>query len=240
MSRAVIIGVVVAVVIIVVAVVATLLLTHPLTPRPSITYISINAPYVFLVPSNGLFELFYYDSSGNLHVVGTYNASSSTLYQAINVINSFNQQNMGGTTINGQQFIPLGYMVVIGNSTGTVQIPVQGNVILLDKINPGYWTVVVSDSNDLNKLTYALDVGYKEAAHLSGYSNVWYQPGVGTIAQETMNLQQYSSNPWFFGGKILIMNNGTLIPWAYMGSTNQHGYGINLIFVAQAQMNTYS
>ncbi len=69
MGRAVIIGTAVAIVIIVVAVVATLFLTHPLTPpRPSTTYVTINAPYAFLKPTgSGLFELFYYDSQGNLH-----------------------------------------------------------------------------------------------------------------------------------------------------------------------------
>ncbi|WP_054853831.1 hypothetical protein [Vulcanisaeta distributa] len=231
MGRAVIIGIAVAIVIIA-AVVATLLLTHPLTPRPSITYVSINAPYVFLMPSNGLFELFYYDSQGNLHVVSTYNVSSSTLYQAINVINSFNQQNMG-TTINGQQFIPLSYMVVIGNSTGVIQIPVQGNTILLDKINPGYWTVVVSDPSDLTKLAYALDVGYKEAATVSGTSDLWYQPGVGTILQETMNLQHMGGT--FSGGEIIIMNNGTIIPYGLIDS-----YGYNLKFVIYGLGTSYS
>ncbi|WP_243675805.1 hypothetical protein [Vulcanisaeta distributa] len=137
MSRVVIIGVVVAVVIIVVAVVA-FLLPAQIKPKPTIQYLTINAPYVFLTPSNGLFELFYYDSSGNLHVVGTYNVSSSTLYQAINVINTFNQKYMGGTTINGQQFIPLSYEVVIGNSTGTVYIPCRETQY--------YWIRLIQDT----------------------------------------------------------------------------------------------
>ncbi len=131
--------------------------------------------------------------------------------QAINVINSFNQQNLG-TTVNGQTFIPLSYMVVIGNSTGKVYLPVEGNptqgyTILLKDVNPGYWTIVVSDPSDLNKLAYALDVGYKEAATVSGTSNLWYTQPTGTILQELSQL------PQFIGGKIVIMSNGTLIPW---------------------------
>ncbi|WP_243675806.1 hypothetical protein [Vulcanisaeta distributa] len=77
----------------------------------------------------------------------------------------------------------------------------QGNTILLDKVNPGYWTVVVSDPSDLNKLAYALDVGYKEAATVSGTSNLWYTQPTGTILQETMNLQHYAQNPYFVGGE---------------------------------------
>ncbi|WP_243675251.1 hypothetical protein [Vulcanisaeta distributa] len=220
---------------------ATLFLTHPLTPRPSTTYITINAPYAFLTPTgNGFFELFYYDSQGNLHDLGTFNVTSSTLAQAVNVINSFNQQNMG-TTVNGQQFIPLSYEVVIGNSTGgTVQIPVQGNTILLDKVNPGYWTIVVSDPNDLNKLAYALDVGYKEAATVSGTSNLWNTQPTGTILQEIANIYHYTQNPAFGGISIIIMNNGTLIPWGYMFSTTQHSYGYYLSFILQAHTTTYS
>ncbi|GGP19747.1 hypothetical protein GCM10007981_04680 [Thermocladium modestius] len=230
MVRALVIGAAVAVVVI--AITAALLL-HPAS-KPQINLMSINAPYVFLRPEgNGQYDLLYYGPHGDLHDLGTYNASSSVLNQAVNVINSFNQQNMG-TIINGQQYIPLSYEVVIGNSSGVIQIPIQGNTILLDKVNPGYWTVLVSDQNDLTKLAYALDVGYKEAATVSGTSNLWYQQGVGTVLQETMNLQHYAQNPYFTGGYIVIMNNNTIIPWGVFDSTTQYSYGGYLKFLMQA------
>ncbi len=233
-----VVGVVVAVVVIAIALI---LLMHPFASKPSVAYLTVNAPpYAFLMPTgSGQYELFYYDQQGNLHDLGTYNVSSTVLSEAVNEINSFNQQN-AGTMINGQNFIPLSYEVVIGNSTGVVKIPVQGNTILLDKVNPGYWTIIVTDQNDLTKLAYALDVGYKESAGVSGTSNLWYQPGVGTVLTETVDLNHYSFNPFFLGASLIITKNGTLIPFGYMASTNQYSYGYQLNFIEQSNTNIYS
>ncbi|BDR91804.1 hypothetical protein [Vulcanisaeta souniana] len=236
-GKVLVVGVVVAVVVIAIALI---LLMHPFASKPSVAYLTVNAPYAFLRPlGSGQYELFYYDQQGNLHDLGTYNVSSTVLNEAVNEINSFNQQN-AGTIINGQNFIPLSYEVVIGNSTGVVKIPIQGNTILLDKVNPGYWTVLVTDQNDLTKLAYALDVGYKEAATVSGTSNLWYQQGVGTILTETFDLGKYALNPSFAGANLIITNNGTFIPFAYMLGTNQNSYSYQLTFVEQSDTNVYS
>ena len=225
-----------AVAVIVVIVVVLLLLR----PGQRYTYLRVNAQYAFLMPEgDGQYELFYYDQNGTLHDLGTYNISSNSLGQVINVINSFNQK-FAGTIINNQQFIPLDYIIVIGNTTKMVEIPVHGNVILLDKVNSGYWTVVVSDQSDLSKLAYALDVGYMVSAHVSGISNLWYTQPTGTILQETMNLQGFSWYPGFFGGDVIVMNNGTIVPWGFLGGTSQYTTGIYLPFIHQASVNGYS
>lgn len=153
------------------------------------TYLRVDAQYAFLMPEgNGQYELFYYDRNGTLHVLGIYNVSGDSLSQIIDVINSFNQK-LAGTTVNNQQFIPLSYMIVIGNNTtDVVDIPVRGDVILLNKVNPGYWTFVLSDQSDLSKLAYALDVGYKESAHASGNSDIWYTQPTG----------QYYRKQWIY------------------------------------------
>ncbi|WP_440060016.1 hypothetical protein ACSU1N_02350 [Thermogladius sp. 4427co] len=131
-------------------------------------------------------------------------------------------------------------MVVIGNKTNLVQIPVQGNTILLDKVDPGYWTVVVSDPDDLNKLAYALNTGYKLSATLSGTSDLWYTHPFGTIEQETMMLQQYLANPAFIGRELIVMKNETLIPWGFMLGADQYSYAGKLNFILQAGSTGYS
>ncbi len=135
---------------------------------------------------------------------------SNTLDQAVNVINSFNQQNMG-TTINGQSFIPLSYVIIISNGTGVVQVPVQGNTILLDRVDPGCRAIIVADSGDLNKLMYAFYEGYRKP--ISGISASWYSQSLGTMGIEVGRLAQYARSYLdFIGGEVVIaMSNGTLI-----------------------------
>ncbi len=80
----------------VVVAIAVVLLAYLLILRPSMTYLTINAPYVFLMPiGNGQYELLYYDLNGNLHDLVTYKVQSNALNQAVSEINSFNQRNMG-------------------------------------------------------------------------------------------------------------------------------------------------
>ncbi len=147
MVRVLVFGIVVAIVV----TTAVVFLAYLLILGPSITYLTINALYVFLMPTgNGRYELFYYDSNGNLHDLGTYKVQSNALNQAVSEINSFNQRSMG-TIINGQLLISLSYEVIIGNATWAVQVPIQGNTVLLDSVSPIYWTVIVTDQNDLTK-----------------------------------------------------------------------------------------
>ncbi|WP_202795171.1 hypothetical protein [Vulcanisaeta moutnovskia] len=236
-GRALIAGIIVAVV--AVALIAMFIIPH--YAGPPIRYLTINAPYVFMKPiGNGQYDVGYYNSQGQWVDLGIYNVSSNALQNAVNVINSFNQQNMGTTLPQpyGTQFQPLDYVVVVGNSTGIVQIPVQGNTILLNKVNPGDWTVLVTDPNDVNKLMYALDTGYKEAAGVMSLSQVYTSKYPGSIIYETGMLYHYNNE--FAGGVVIVMNNNTLIPWGYMWHISSQGFGGFLPFVIQASANRYS
>ncbi|MGC9106541.1 MAG: hypothetical protein ACP5HQ_09050, partial [Thermoprotei archaeon] len=215
---------------------------HIINSQPQVHYIDVNAPYVFLKPEgNGQYDLGYYGPHGNWHDLGIYNVSSNALENAVNIINQFNQQNMGTTLPQpyGVQFQPLDYVVAIGNTTGTVQIPVHGNTILLDKTNPGLWTVLVTDPKDVNALMYALDTGYKESAHLNPLSQYWTSQYPGSVIYEIGELDKYSSGQ-FGGSNVIVTNNNTLIPWGYLAHTPQFAQGSGLPFVQQASANRYS
>jgi len=199
---------------------------------------NINANYVFLIPqSNGEYDLGYYGSSEQWINLGIFNVTSTALKQAAGVINSFNQHYVG-TTVNNQQFIPLAYIIVIGNSSGAIQLPVQDHAILLSKVNPGYWTIIVTSQNYSAKLIFALDAGYKESKQVVigspiWYPPVWYQQPIGTILQETMAMQAYREGS-FTGGYVIEMSNGTLVPWGFLFHASHNAFGGNLLFILQA------
>ncbi|MGC9106139.1 MAG: hypothetical protein ACP5HQ_06960 [Thermoprotei archaeon] len=229
------------------AALSLLFLPDLLRPQPEAHYITANTDYVFLIPKgNGEYDVGYYNSQGQWVDLGTYHVKSDTLDNAVNVINQFNQQNMGKTLPPpyNTKFQPLDYVVVIGNATptgkptGIVYVPFNpaNNTILLDKVNPGYWTVLVTDQNDVNKLMYALDVGYKESAYANPLSSVYTSQYPGSIIYEIKSLQVY--NNMFSGGYVIVTNNNTLIPWGYMWSQNNKGFGASLPFVLQAEGNS--
>ncbi|AEA13342.1 hypothetical protein TUZN_1882 [Thermoproteus uzoniensis 768-20] len=224
-----------AVAVAVVAAVVVLLLFFSRPSGPPVSYVAVEAPYVFLLPRGGVYELGYYDTQGNWHGLGTYNASSTALKNAVSTIEQFNQRYTGTTLPQpyGTQFQPLAYVVVIGNTTGTVKIPIEGNTILLDRVNPGDWTILVTDPKDVNKLMYALDTGYKESAYANPMSSIWISQYPGSIFYEIKSLQSYNNE--FVGSYVIVMNNNTLIPWGY-----EAGNGYSLLFVQQKEGNFYS
>ncbi|MGC9105571.1 MAG: hypothetical protein ACP5HQ_04000 [Thermoprotei archaeon] len=243
-AKAVYVGI--GVVAVLAAALSLLFLPDLLHPQTQVHYVTANANYVFLVPKeNGEYDVGYYNSQGQWVDLGTYHVKSDTLDNAVNVINQFNQQNMGKTLPPpyNTKFQPLGYVVVIGNATetgqptGIVYVPFNpaNNTILLDKVNPGYWTVLVTDQNDVNKLMYALDVGYKESAGVMSTSPVWTSQYPGSIIYETMELQTYNNQ--FVGGAVIVTNNNTLIPWGYLSYAG-YNTGSSLPFVQQAEGNS--
>ncbi|BBD73335.1 hypothetical protein HS1genome_1724 [Sulfodiicoccus acidiphilus] len=109
----------------------------------------------------------------------------------VTTVNNFNELNSGNPG-----YLPLVYVLVIGandnGEPGVVDVPVQGNEILLNEVDPGYWTVVVTGRQYVNQLLWTLDNGYRETGTVSGTSNLWYQPGIGKTLLETVDLQQYT------------------------------------------------
>ena len=195
----------------------------------------VSAPYAFIISSNGQWVVIYFDQSGNMHVVGQYsNLNAPDIIQAMSVVNQFNQQ----VVPQHPSYQPLDSIIVVGagdtGKQGVVEIPVSGNTIELNQVNPGYYTLVAVPQQYTTQFMQALDVGYKLSAHVgaNGLEYLQYNdPQVWKLVLETGNLHQYAgSSIDFVGGYIIQTNNNTLIPYGYLSGTSSIGYGINLPF----------
>ena len=132
--KAVVVVGIVAVIVIAAALVAYLILLKPHAPL-----ITINAPYAFIVNSNGQWVIIYFDQSGNMHIVGQYsNLNAPDIIQAMNVVDQFNQQ----VVPQHPSYQPLDSIIVVGagdtGKQGVVEIPISGNTIELNQVNPSH------------------------------------------------------------------------------------------------------
>ena len=215
-----------------VVVVVLIALALFLTPTHHASAIVVNAPYAFIIRQNGSWVVEYFDQSG-MHVVGQYNSlNDPDILNAMNVVNNFNQQ----VVPQHSSYQPLDSIIVVGagdtGKQGVVEIPVSGNTIELNQLNPGYYTLVAVPQQYTTQFMQALDTGYKLSARISvqglqylQYSNLQ----VWELALEIVNLQQYAPQNVFFSERgILETNNETLIPFALFDS-----YGYNLKFIQQ-------
>ena len=224
---------VVAVIVIAVALVAYLILL-----KPHASMLEVSAPYAFIVSENGQWVIIYFDPSGVMHVVGQYsNLNDPSIIQAMNVVNQFNQQ----VVPQHSSYQPLDSIIVVGagdtGKQGVVEIPVSGNTIELNQVNPGYYTLVAVPQQYATQFMQALDVGYKLSATVGSQGANYLQynyPQVWKLVLETIDLQHYSQPPIdISGGAILETKNGTLIPWGSLYGTSQYSYGNNLPFIKQ-------
>ncbi len=122
----------ISIVVILAGIVGVLFGLHLINSQPQVHYLTAHTDYLFMKPeNNGEYDVGYYNSQGQWVNLGTYNVHSNALNTSVNILNSYNQQN-DGTILSqyGTQFQPLDYVVVVGNTTGTVQLPVEGNTIL--------------------------------------------------------------------------------------------------------------
>ena len=204
--------------------------------------IVINAPYVFIVRlGNGSWVVEWFSQNGSLHTLGPFNnLNDPAIIQAMSVVSSFNQQ----VVPQHSSYQPLASIIVVGagdtGKQGVVEIPVSGNTIELNQVNPGYYTLVAVPQQYATQFMQALDTGYKLSAGVSAQGANYLQyndPQIWKLVLETGDLHQYalsSSNIDYGAGYILQTNNNTLVPWGYLG-----GYGYNLQFIQQSN-NLYN
>ena len=225
MSRLLLVGV--AAVAVTAVALTLILIQHP---PPGIV---INAPYAFIIRQNSQWYIEWFSLNGSLHTLGPFNnLNDPDILNAMSVVDSFNQQ----VVPQHSSYQPLASIIVVGagdtGKQGVVEIPVSGNTIELNQVNPGYYTLVAVPQQYANLFMEALDTGYKLSTGVSTqglqylqYSNLQ----VWKLVLEIVNLQQYAPQNVFFSERgILETNNETLIPFALFDS-----YGYNLKFIQQ-------
>ena len=236
MNKPLLIGIIV-VVIVLIALASYLTLIHHSSA------IIINAPYAFIIQlGNGSWVVEYFDAQGNLHMLGPFNnLNDPDIVQAMSVVDSFNQQ----VVPQHSSYQPLDSIIVVGagdaGKQGVVEIPVSGNTIELNQVNPGYYTLVAVPQQYTTQFMQALDVGYKLSAGVgaNGLQYLQYNnPQVWKLVLETNVLQHYSSG--FIGEGIIETNNSTLIPWSFWSGYNSQAYGSNLQFIIQSSTTFYN
>jgi hypothetical protein len=213
---------------------------HSTNSQPPENYLTAHTNYLFMKPEEGgQYDVGYYDSQGHWVDLGIYSVKSKVLEDAVNVLNRFNQEHMGTRLPQpyNTEFQPLAYVVVVGNTTGVVQVPVDGKTILLDKVNPGYWTLLVTDKQHINDLMYALNTGYKLSAGVMSSSPALISQYPGSIIYETKALQKYDNR--FEGGYVIVTKDDKLIPWGYFSSVEGRAWGYKLLFIREASKNRY-
>ncbi|GAB6944090.1 hypothetical protein JCM14467A_08720 [Vulcanisaeta sp. JCM 14467] len=190
----------------------------------------LNSNYAFILYNgNNQGTLYYVGPHGNLHDLGTFNLEMRQDFtQALNVPLQFNQN----VVPQHSSYEPLDQVIVIYNPNGVVLPVANNNTILLNKLDPESYTDFVVPQNYLDKFMTAVGTGNYKAMVVSAYGANYLQyhnPQVLKLVLETMDLQHYSPQYADFIGRYIIeTNNGTLIPYGFLGSTNVLSYGNNL------------
>lgn len=202
---------------------------------PHFSFISINAPYAFIVNESNQWFIEWFDQNGNLHTLGPFTTlNDPDILQAMNVVNLFNTQ----VVPQHMNYQPLTPIIVIENDDtgkrGIVTIPVFRGTIELKNINPAYYTIVVVPNQYALQFMHILDTGY-EVIKIMAYvtiSGLQYlqrnNPEVWHLVLETENLQSYSTPNVAFVGEYILLANNTLIPYGFLNSTSSVRYGSNL------------
>ena len=199
-------------------------------------YITIDAPYAFIVQnSTGGWEIIYYTKNGSLEVIPIRNISvSNGFWQALYLVYQFNQQIVSQHS-GYQNLTPI---ITVGAQNGTVKLPEHNNIVNLNSINSEDYTIVAVPQQYANLFMKSLDTGYNftGAPDLSGMMYIGsHYPQVLNLIGETLDLQHYSPPPISYVGRyILITTNDTFIPWAYLVGVVPHAYGYSLPFISNA------
>lgn len=208
-----------------------------------IGYINVNAPYVALVPTgemvsiNGqpypVVDVVYYDLNGGLHDLGQLvlgGMDGQYLLQQYNEMQWLNAQNAGQINpYNGQPFVPLSLFYLIGagdmGKQGVVTLPIENVTIngqqypVIDSnlVNQGYVAGLYTYEPWINNIVKALDMNQATPENLlAGLPIFNWKNVTGTVAGEILAYQLQVIN--FNGGYILVLSNGTVIPY---GATAQ-------------------
>ena len=229
-----------AAVAVVIIVIVALIAYWRAASRRQVEYITVDAPYAFIVQnSTGGWEVIYYTKNGSLQVIPIRNISvNNGFWQALNFVYQFNQQIVPQHS-GYQNLIPI---ITVGAQNGTIKLPEHNNIVNLSSINSEDYTIVAIPQQYANLFMKSLDTGYNFTGRpdLSGilYIQINY-PQIANLIGETLDLQRYSPPPIsYIGGYILITTNNTFIPWAYLGYVLPYSYGYSLPFISN--MSTYN
>ena len=177
----------------------------------------------------------YYTKNGSLQVIPIRNISvSNDFWQALNIVYQFNQQVVPQHS-GYQNLTPI---ITVGAQNGTVKLLEHNNIVNLNSINSGDYTIVAVPQQYVNLFMKSLDTGYNFSGvpNLNGIMYIQFKyPQVYNLTGETLDLQLYSPPPIdYFGRYLLITNNNTFIPWAFLATITPRGYGFYLPFISNA------
>jgi len=148
---------------------------------------------------------------------------AGTIIQNHNQIDTLNSQFVGQTDpINNQPYVPLqDFYVIYANNS---QVPIQQSiingqtyyVIEANKINSADIAGFYTYQGWVTNFVEAMNTPGTYAAVLPGNSSLYNQANItGTVAYQTKIYQQYSN---FFGGNVLVLTNGTILPYGTTSS----------------------
>jgi len=216
-------------VVVVVVVVAALVLLLPTLHRVPVQYVGSSSGYEAFVPSGTINYNGHTDPIGTLilsngntiqNVVwdGQY---SSTIIQNHNQIVQLNDQFVGQTDpVNNQPYVPLQDFYVIKGQVPIEQVTLNGQtyyVIEANKINPAYIAGFDTYQAWVPNFVTAMNIQGTYAASIPGNSPVFqWTNTTGTVVYQTQLYGQYGS---FAGRYVLVLPNGTIIPYGAIGNT---------------------
>ena len=224
-----------AVAVVIIVIVALIAYWRAASPH-RVEYITVDAPYAFIVQnSTGGWEIIYYTKNGSLQVIPIRNISvSNDFWQALNTVYQFNQQVVPQHS-GYQNLTPI---ITVGAQNGIVKLPEHNDIVNLNSINSGDYTIVAVPQQYVNLFMKSLDTGYNFTGvpNLGGIMYIQSNyPQIYNLLGETMDLQSYSSPSIDYAGDfLLITTNNTLIPWAVLGSISFGRYGQDLSFISNA------
>ena len=205
-----------------------------------VEYITVDAPYAFIVQnSTGGWEVIYYTKNGSLQVIPIRNISvNNDFWQALYLVYQFNQQVVPQNP-GYQNLTPI---ITVGAQNGTVKLPEHNDIVNLNSINSGDYTIVAVPQQYANLFMKSLDTGYNFTGipNLNGIMYIQSNyPQVYNLTGETLDLQSYSPPSIDYVGRyLLITTNNTFIPWAFLAGSSFRGYGHYLPFISN--VGTYN
>ena len=221
--------------VVVIVVVAIVVYWRATSPH-RVEYITIDAPYAFIVQnSTGGWEVIYYTKNGSLQVIPIRNISvSNDFWQALYLVYQFNQQVVPQNP-GYQNLTPI---ITVGGQNGTVKLPEHNDIVNLNSINSGDYTIVAVPQQYANLFMKSLDTGYNFIGGIGPNGIMYIQsnyPQVLNLIGETMDLQHYSTPSIDYAGRyLLITTNNTFIPWAVLAGISFRAYGYDLPFISNA------
>ena len=212
--------------------------------RNHVEYIEVSAPYAFLVNESGGWTLMYYGPRGDLRELHVKNVSMGVaLWAALGEVYSFDQDDVPQHP-GYQDLVPI---IVVGAQGGTIKIPVRNGILHLDDVDQDYYTIVVVPRQYASLFMKSLDTGYKVSATLTTPYMQYLEyadPQLFYLIQEIYEFVSSTLSSgqiilyWpsityvtlLFEGAdyVLVTNNGSLIPWAYLYEASAYEPGATI------------